>query len=164
MTNIVVKLATFFDDEIGNSNISDLIVTKYQTGEYSLYGKYLINTSTAGWHKVTVIAYKTEYKFTSLKNAVAWCTLSRAGLGNSAKRLHMLDLKLSSLQVEMSIHSKLYRSAINKNSKDIFATKIQDDIYKKQQVNAEIKAFINESINIQNKLFKDDGREFAPRR
>jgi hypothetical protein len=150
----VVKLAKFFDKEL-SSNIRDVLVTKYQSGEYGLYGKYLVKPTTTGWYKVTVLKNHDVHEFTSLKNAVTWCTLDNASMVSQAARLYRLDLKLSSLQVDMLVHNRKYRSADNPNAKVIYATKIQEDVFQKREVVNEINSFIHRSMLVQSKNFSN---------
>jgi hypothetical protein len=159
----VVKLAKFFDEEL-NSTLSEVLVTKYQFGEYGLFGKYLVKLTPAGWYKVVVLKNKDAHEFTTLRNAVTWCTLQHADLGKQARRLQQLDAKLSSLQVEITLHKNMSRTSTNVYTKQMYRMKLQEDTFQKKQVVNEINSFINSSMMIQARKFdKSKERKFTYR-
>lgn len=141
----VSKLATFFDQEI-KSGLKDLIIT-YSNNRYELFGRYRIDI-VDGVFKVIDIKHRDKSEFASLKYAVMYCTLANAGKYKESRRLHMLDLKLSSLQVDMAVHKKMIKSASDSEQKCIYTTKLQEDAYQKKLLMVEVNTYINSSKRI----------------
>jgi hypothetical protein len=147
------KLAKFFENEF-NSHLKDVLVIRDHSGTLGLYGKYVIKQLDDGYVKAIVLNSDEQPEFTTLQNAVAWCTLHHANLFRDSTRLKELDLKLSSLMMELEVHRKLYKIAEDQETKLLFTTKVQDDTYKRKQVIREIGSFINSSRIIQARKFR----------
>lgn len=151
MTHII-KLAEFFEGEL-NSSLQSLIVTKDKLGSYLLFGKYKIVPTKQGYFKVIVADKNLVEEFSSLRNAAAWCTLHNAELYREYTRLQQLDLKLSSLSLDIAVHRQLIRTTKSIETKTLHIIRLQEDSHTKRQVVKEIKSFINSSRILQSKKF-----------
>lgn len=138
----VVKLASFFDQEL-KSGLKDLVIT-YANNRYELFGRYRIDAANG---EVTVLDSRSKERlaFSSLKNAVVYCTLSAGGKYAESRRLQAIDLKLLSLQIDIQVHRNLVRSAESDEAKFIYVNKLREDSYKKRLLTEEINSYINSS-------------------
>lgn len=145
-----IKLNQFFEDEL-KSDLKEVLITKDQTGRYSLFGKYTVAPTKQGWFKV--FSKDISVEFETIRNAVAWCTLHHAGKLREAKRVQALDLQLSSVYTDLLVHRQMLRKHLGRDSRWIYVTKLQEDTRKRKQILNEIKSYINSSKMIQNRNF-----------
>jgi hypothetical protein len=145
-----IKLNQFFEDEL-KSDLKEVLITKDQTGRYSLFGKYTIVPTNQGWLKV--FSKGVTIEFETIRNAVAWCTLHHAGKTREANRVQALDLQLSSIYTELLIHRQLLRKHLGQDSKWLYVVKLQEGTRKRKQILDEIKSYINSSKMIQTSKF-----------
>ena len=146
------KLASFVDNEL-SSELQEVIFAKDTAGKYYLFNKYII-VKSKNVYKVFCLQTNDRLEFTSLKNAVAWCILNNAGKHLDARRIHSLDLKLSSIDVDIAVHrNKIKRSSSNFTTL-ISITKLQQDTYKRRQILVELADYINNSKLIQDNNFR----------
>ena len=73
--------------------------------------------------------------FCNMKNAVCWCVLDKIGKYNLADRVIDLDMHLSSVEVHISIHSKLFKKAKKTEDKLIYLAKLNQDKLQQKAVN-----------------------------
>lgn len=135
------KLAKFFDKELKGA--SKLLIVAGPTG-YELFGRFKIEPKGSSFY-VTDIYYGETVELSTLKNAVAWCTLSDGGKHHQSRRLHMLDLKLTSLITDTMIHRKKLKSATTDYDKLLYKIKLQEDFYTRRLVLSEIETYIKNS-------------------
>jgi hypothetical protein len=64
-----------------------------------------------------------------------------------------LDNLLAGLEVDISLHSKMFKNAKNTDDKLIFLSKLSEDKLKKQQITYELYTYINDSKKWQTKRF-----------
>mgnify|MGYP001809785450 CR=1 FL=1 len=145
-----IKLNQFFEDEL-KSDLKEVLITKDQTGRYSLFGKYTVVPTKQGWFKV--FSKDISVEFETIRNAVAWCTLHHAGKMREAKRVQALDLQLASVYTDLLVHRQMLRKHLGRDSRWIYVTKLQEDTRKRKQILNEIKSYINSSKMIQNRNF-----------
>ena len=141
----VGKLANFFEQEL-KTNLKDLIIP-YPNNRYELFGRFRIESKDQLF-VITDSKTKQSIRLSSLKNAVLYCTLASVGKHMESRRIENLDLKLMSLQVDMAIHKKMLKSAVDDDAKFIYINKLQEAAYRKKILNAEVTGYINSSKRI----------------
>jgi hypothetical protein len=150
----VTKLDKFFGSQL-KSDIQDVLITKDNTGRYSLFGKYFITPRPNGYYRVTG-NITLPIEFAQLKNAVTWCTLINANKYKEAKRVEELDLKLSSIDFDLSVHRTILKKKTDADQRWLYINKIQEDIYKRRLIIEEINSHINNSKTIQFRKFEQN--------
>lgn len=145
----VSKLAKFFDQELEQAK-KILIVSN--NGTYELFGRFKVDLVDS-YFSVLDIKTRETVQFSSLKYAVAWCILADSGRHIDSRRLHMLDLKLCSLNIDAKVHKNMLKSATNEESKLLYKIKLQEDFYRRKAVMSEITAHINNSKTLQSSKF-----------
>ena len=158
MTNIT-KLAQFFDNEL-KSDVKNVIITCDRSGVYELFGKYVINQDSLGFKVRGITTGSTLYSFSTLKNAVTWCTLQNEGRMSDAGRLYYLDSKICSIEFDIVVHKKMLESASEQN-RLIYRIKLQEDTYKRRAVLKEINSYINSSKRLQDIKFNKKPKFFG---
>jgi hypothetical protein len=88
-----------------------------------------------------------------MKNAVCWCVLDKIGKYQLADRVIDLDMSLSSVEVHMSIHSKLFKKAKKTEDKLIYLAKLNEDKFQKKSMSEELNKYIQNSYTWQQKRF-----------
>lgn len=146
------KLASFVENEL-SSELKEVILTKDTTGKYYLFSKYIIvhNKNT---FKVYCLTNEQTFEFASLKNATAWCILDNAGKYMDARRIESLDLKLSSVDVDIAMHKNKIKNSTNNFNMFISVAKLQHDTEKRRMIVSELTGYINISKRIQDKNFR----------
>jgi len=159
MTNIT-KLAQFFDNQL-KSDVKNVIITcDDRSGVYELFGKYVIDQDALGVKVRGVTTGSTLYSFSTLKNAVSWCTLQNEGRMSDAGRLYYLDSKICSIEFDIAVHKKMLESASAQN-RLIYRIKLQEDTYKRRIVLKEINSYINSSKRLQDARFSKKPKFFG---
>lgn len=144
------KLAKFFKTELKNTQ--DVVLSQDSSGKYYLFGKYAI-VQYPGLYKVYSLVRSEVIEFSTLKNATAFCVLEHAGKYKDANRVKSLDLKLSSIEVDIAVHKNKVRNARNRFDSLVNVTKLQEDNYKRRVMLAELGIHINNSRKIQDNKF-----------
>ena len=88
-----------------------------------------------------------------MKNAVCWCVLDKIGKYHLANRVIDLDMNLSSVEVHISIHSKLFKKAKKTEDKLIYLAKLNEDKFQKKAMSEELNQYIANSYVWQQKRF-----------
>lgn len=140
------KLAKFFDSEL--KDIMKVVIISGPTG-YELFGRFKIEINNS-YYYVLDIQTNEKIELSSLKHAVAWCILSDSGKYRQSRRLHLLDLKLSSLNVDTMIHRKKFKSANTDYDRLLYKIKLQEDFHKRRLVIDEIGTYLNNSKILHN--------------
>jgi len=135
------KLAKFFDKEI--KDVSKLMIVAGPTG-YELFGRFKIEPKSSCFY-VSDIHSSEKVELSTLKSAVAWCLLTDSGKYHQSRRLHFLDLKLSSLSTDTMIHRKKLKSANTDYDKILYKIKLQEDFFKRKMVISEIESYVKNS-------------------
>jgi len=141
MSNNVSKLAKFFDIELREA--MRILIVASPTG-YELFGKFKIESKNSYFY-VSDIQHKQRIELSSLRTAVAWCVLADSGKYYQSRRLHILDLKLSSLNTDTTIHRKMLKTASTDGDRLLYKIKLQEDFYKRKLVIGEINTHIKNS-------------------
>lgn len=148
----IAKLAKFFDAEL-SSSLKDILLSKDGSGKYYLFGKYAI-VQYKNLYKLYCIKSQEIIDFSSLKNATAYCILLNAGKSMAANRVVSLDLKLSSIDTDIAVHKNKLKTSKDNFTSLVSITKLQEDIYKRRVMLAELNDYINNSKRIQDYNFK----------
>lgn len=121
-------------------------------GGYELFGEFLIVKKN---DKFIVKKHLTdlEMSFNSQRNAVVWTTFYYRNRISEAKRIHLLDEVLSGIEVNLEIHTKLYRRTSDQEKKLIYFAKLQEDQRRKKSTIAELDGFAKSSKIWQNYRF-----------
>lgn len=146
------KLAYFIKDRL-SSELQEVMLTKDASGKYYLFGKYVI-VKRSNLYKVYCSKEQGPHDFCSLKSATAWCVLDNAGKYIEARRIENLDLRLSSIDVDIAVHKNKIKRSSNDYSNLISLTKLQQDIQKRRHLLAELDYYIDNSKKIQDKNFR----------
>jgi hypothetical protein len=145
----VAKLSKFFDKAM-RADAKHLLIT-FADGEYNVFGRFSIKIKGTDYI-VDDIVIKQTVVFSTLKNALSWCTLTDCKKYKHSDRLSTLELKLLSLELDIAVHKKKLKSASN-NDRSVYLTKLQEDTYRKRLVLAEIEDLINQSKRLQEDRF-----------
>lgn len=148
----VGSLIKLFDSEL-HSSLKDVLVTCNNRGQYTLFNRYLVSPTNDGLYIAIDSVTKEKLEFSALKNAITWCTLHNSKQWFDARRLQTLDLKLSSLNMDIAVHRRILKQTNEHGAKIICLTKLQEDSYKRRQTVAEINSLINSSKRIQDTNF-----------
>lgn len=149
---LVSQLSKFFDDEL-KSNLKNVMITRDQNGVYTLFGKYSIVPNKNGYFKVR--SFNLSVEFATLKNALAFVTLHHAGKYREAGQIETLDLRLCSVNLDLAVHRNILKKKTDFDTRLTYIIKIQEDTLKKRRIIEEIKSYINSSIRIQNRKFRE---------
>jgi hypothetical protein len=152
----VSKIDKKLDKMISNSEfakLQDVVIFKDTNGTYSLFNKYHIKRKDTTDVVVSLNNGDDVNSFFSMKNAVCWCVLDKIGKYQLADRVINLDMHLSSLEVHISIHSKLFKKAKKTEDKLIYLAKLNQDKLRKTAMSEELSKYIQDSYNWQQKRF-----------
>jgi hypothetical protein len=147
----IKALSNFIDSEL-DTDLQEVLFTKDAQGKYYLFGKYVI-VRLNNLYKVYCLDTRNKVDFLSLKNATAWCVLRNSGDNQGASRIHNLDLKLSSIDIDIAVHKNKIKNAKSNFGTLISITKLQEDTYKRRWLVSELSHYINQSKRIQNNKF-----------
>lgn len=134
-------------------NLEDVVIFQNTDGSYELFNTYIIKKNKQNEYIVTMHTTYTSYCFYSLKHAVAWCTFDKRNMLYQATRLLQLDNLLAGLEVDISLHTKIFKNTKNSNDKLIFLAKLNEDKTKRKLFTDEIYRYINDSKKWQTKRF-----------
>jgi hypothetical protein len=158
----VTTLQNFVTNEL-TSELQEVIFTTDLSGKYYLFQKYVIVKSKTTY-KVYSLKPNFKIEFISLKNATAWCILDNAGKYKDARRIQSLDLKLSSIDVDIAVHKNKIKNSKDNYNTLISITKLQQDTFKRRLIVSELNNYINNSKRIQDSNFAAKGSKIKYRR
>jgi hypothetical protein len=118
-----------------------------------LFNKYHIRKKDVNNITVSLNNGDDVNSFFSMKNAVCWCVLDKIGKYQLANRVIDLDMYLSSVEVHISIHSKLFKKAKKTEDKLIYLAKLNEDKFQKKAMSDELNQYIANSYAWQQKRF-----------
>lgn len=133
-------------------SLQDIAIFQDELGRYSLFGLYLI-TKENGNFNVTLETSYTFYEFSTLKNAVTWCTLDKRNRIIDAKRMVELDNKLISLDTAILVHNNLVKKTKSPDDRLIYLAKLSSEKLEKRKILEEIDTYINDSKRWQTQRF-----------
>ena len=152
----VGKIDRKLDRMISNSEfakLQDVVIFKDTDGTYSLFNKYHIKKKDTNDVVVSLNNGDDVNSFFSMKNAVCWCVLDKIGKYQLANRVIDLDMHLSSVEVHISIHSKLFKKAKKTEDKLIYLAKLNQDKLQQKAMSEELSKYIQDSYIWQQKRF-----------
>lgn len=134
-------------------DLEDIIIFQNTNGSYELFNSYTITKNKQNEYIVMMHTTHTECCFYTLKHAVAWCTFDKRNMLYQATRILQLDNLLAGLEVDISLHTKIFKNSKLSDDKLIFLAKLTEDKLKKKQFMDEIYTYINDSKKWQTKRF-----------
>jgi len=152
----VKKIDRKLDKMISNSEfakLQDVVIFKDTDGTFNLFNKYHIKKKDINDIVVSLNNGDDVNSFFSMKNAVCWCVLDKIGKYQLADRVIDLDMHLSSVEVHISIHSRLFKKAKKTEDKLIYLAKLNQDKLQKTAMSEELSKYIQDSYNWQQKRF-----------
>ena len=152
----VGKIDKKLDKMISNSEfakLQDVVIFKDTDGTFNLFNKYHIKKKDANDIVVSLNNGDDVNSFFNMKNAVCWCVFDKIGKYQLANRVINLDMHLSSLEVHISIHSKLFKKAKKTEDKLIYLAKLNEDKFQKKAMSDELNQYIANSYSWQQKRF-----------
>jgi hypothetical protein len=133
--------------------LEDVIIFQNPDNSYELFNTYHINKNDNNEYVVKMHTTFTSHNFNTLKHAVAWCTFDKRNLLYQSNRILKLDSLLAGLEVDISLHTKLFKKAKNADDRLIFLSKLSEDKLKKRQITDELYTYINDSKRWQTNRF-----------
>lgn len=133
--------------------LEDVIIFQNPDNSYELFNTYHINKSDNNEYVVKMHTTFTTYNFNALKHAVAWCTFDKRNMIYQSNRILKLDSLLAGLEVDISLHTKLFKNSKNSDDRLIFLSKLSEDKLKKRLITDELYTYINDSKRWQNRRF-----------
>jgi hypothetical protein len=135
------------------SKLQDVIIFQDTDGAYKLFNKYSLKKTSDTDVVVSLIKGDEINCFFSIKNAVCWCVFDKLGKYRLADRVIDLDMSLSSVEVHIAIHSKLFKKAKKTEDKLIYLAKLNQDRLQKKAMSEELSQYIQNSYTWQQKRF-----------
>ena len=135
------------------AKLQDVVIFQDTNGTYSLFNKYHIKKKDINDVVVSLNNGDDVNSFCNMKNAVCWCVLDKIGKYNLADRVIDLDMHLSSVEVHISIHSKLFKKAKKTEDKLIYLAKLNQDKLQQKAMSEELSKYIQDSYTWQQKRF-----------
>lgn len=148
---MLAKLEHFLTKELLHT-FDDIVIFKNDDGSYELFNKYHIFEDRTGY-KISVNRSSNMKTFSSLKNAVTWCSFDNRNRINQAKRIEQLDQMLIGMDANISVHRNLVNKAKNMEYRLIYIAKMSEEQSKRKRIVEEMTSFINESKNWQTEKF-----------
>jgi hypothetical protein len=130
------------------AELQDLSIISDGPGSYCMYNLYHIKKQG----ETFIVSSETsslEQPFNTLKSAATWCSYDKRNRIAEAKRIIILDFKLSSVEADITLHTTLLKRAKTADDKLIYAAKLTEEKLKKKQIAEELNGFINESMSWQ---------------
>jgi hypothetical protein len=133
--------------------LEDVIIFQNTDSSYELFNTYHINKNNTNEYIVKMHTTFTTHNFNTLKHAVAWCTFDKRNMIYQSNRILKLDNLLAGLEVDISLHTKMFKNAKNTDDRLIFLSKLSEDKMKKRQFTDELYTYINDSKKWQTNRF-----------
>ena len=133
--------------------LEDVIIFQNADNSYELFNMYHITKNNNNEYIVKMHTTFTTHNFNTLKHAVAWCTFDKRNMLYQANRILKLDNLLAGLEVDISLHTKIFKNAKNTDDRLIVLSKLSEDKLKKKRFTDELYTYINDSKKWQTKRF-----------
>jgi len=133
--------------------LEDVIIFQNPDNSYELFNTYHINRNINDEYIVKMHTTFTTHNFNTLKHAVAWCTFDKRNMLYQSNRILKLDNLLAGLEVDISLHTKMFKNAKITEDRLIFLSKLSEDKLKKRQITDELYTYINDSKKWQTNRF-----------
>lgn len=148
----LVELTRALNDPLVKK-LQDIIVFQEDDGSYVLFDRYVITQNNSQY-----TVYRTGGNFVNhfykLKYAVCWCIFDRRDRFYDCKNIIELDRQISSLEIDIQIHTKLANSVKNPGERSIFLAKLHEDRSRRNLVLFEMNKYVTESNTWQMNRFK----------
>jgi len=133
--------------------LEDVIIFQNPDNSYELFNMYHINKNENNEYIVQMNTTYTVHNFNTLKHAVAWCTYDKRNMLYQSNRILKLDNLLAGLEVDISLHTKMFKNSKTTDDRLIFLSKLSEDKLKKRRITDELYTYINDSKKWQTKRF-----------
>ena len=133
--------------------LEDVIIFQNADNSYELFNMYHITKNNNNEYIVKMHTTFTTHNFNTLKHAVAWCTFDKRNMLYQANRILKLDNLLAGLEVDISLHTKIFKNAKNTDDRLIVLSKLSEDKLKKKLITDELYTYINDSKRWQTNRF-----------
>ena len=147
------KLQQLFKEEL----IKELrnVYIKHDNKALILFGDYHVEKAPDDYFHVSMLNndYFPTQMFNTVRTAVTYVVLLKSGDRTLAQKVVFLDKQIDTLELEIKIHTNIYRKAETSDRKGIYLTKLQTDYLRKKQVLEELKTVINKSKHKQRTIF-----------
>jgi len=133
--------------------LEDVIIFQNPDNSYELFNMYHINKNDSNEYIVKMHTTFTTHNFNTLKHAVAWCTFDKRNMFYEANRILKLDNLLAGIEVDISLHTKIFKNAKNTDDRLIVLSKLSEDKLKKRRIMDELYTYVNNSKRWQTNRF-----------
>lgn len=148
---IINRVTQFLSKELFHK-MSDIAIFKNMDGSYELFNKYVINEENDSY-RITLKCGSEMHLFSSLKNAVTWCTFDNRNKFSQTNRIEFLDQMIAGAETNIEIHKKLIHKSKDLGNKLIYVAKMSEEQYKRTLMVQEMSSFISESRLWQTRKF-----------
>ena len=148
---LVEKINQFLSKELFHK-MGDIAIFKYKDGTYELFNKYCI-VEEKGYYVIKPKRGIDIKNFSSLRNAVTWCSFDNRNKLIQANRIAYLDTMISGLDANIVVHKHLISRSKDLENKLIYIAKMSEEQAKKKHMVEEMSSFITESKNWQTRKF-----------
>jgi len=138
-------------------DLLDMLIFQENDGTYQLFNKYSIKKLSTNEFKVS--SSSTDGTFYTLKNAVAWCTNDNRNRIRDTDRIAELDGKLSSIDIDITIHRKRFTKSKTTEEQLISIAKLDDAKRKRLIITEELFKYINETRRWQMGKFNQKSKQ-----
>lgn len=136
-------------------SLMKLLIYHNEHGHYIMFEKYAIKKISSTEIIVERYRDEKEFKFSKLRNAVAWTVLDKNNKIYEANRLVELDARLIGLELDFAMHFKMKRNA-NSDKHIIILNKLQHDFDLQNKFQREIDKYIIMANERQERGFKNE--------
>jgi hypothetical protein len=119
-----------------------------EDNNYSLFDQYTI-TNYKDYCELKKASSDKSYTFSHIKYAVTWATLDKINKISECNRVLFLDQCLFGIDVNLKIHSKIFKKTKNVDTKILFHSKYTEEKLKKKRILIELERFINQAKSYQ---------------
>jgi hypothetical protein len=146
----VSKVTFDFERVLGQqllNQLSDLVIYRQSKDSVCLFDQYTVERVGTGY-QVSKMGVIDTVMFTSLKHAVCWCIYDKRNKIYDCSRIHELDRRYSSVNVDINIHTsqcEKYRKSKMYDLLDISLTKLSHDQQLLNQINHQLSRYLIES-------------------
>lgn len=148
---LVEKINQFLSKELFHK-MGDIAIFKYEDGTYELFNKYYIVEEKGSYIIKPKHSFDTK-NFSSLRNAVTWCSFDNRNKLTQANRIEFLDTMILGLDSNITVHRNLITRAKDLEIKLIYIAKMSEEQARKKYMVEEMSSFINESRTWQTRKF-----------
>lgn len=129
-SDAIKKLDSIADDAL--TKLQKKLILFEKEGTYNVFGKYIIE-NTKKTSKVLNTSGNVIHNFYSIKNALAWCIFDYRNKFYDSRRIIDLDRQLSSIDIDIEIHKRLYKKS-KKENREIYELKLSEDLIKRSNI------------------------------